>query len=78
MTNWIEQEYECQISIHDQIDENVILQFQLAALNSQRQLQAQHQLNESITLEMLLKEKVLSKSIFVNDEIDLYEITVYF
>ena len=45
------QENECRISIHDRIEENVILQIRLAALDFQRA-------NESITLEMLLDEKV--------------------
>jgi len=47
---WVDPELECRISIHDQIDENVILQIRLAALDFQRA-------NESITLDMLLNEK---------------------
>jgi len=47
---FVDPEYECRISIHDQIEENVILQIRLAALDFQRA-------NESITLDMLLNEK---------------------
>lgn len=45
-----EPENECRISIHDQDDENIILQVRLAELDVQRA-------NESVTLEMLTNEK---------------------
>ena len=44
-------ENECRISIHEQADENIILQIRLADLDVQRA-------NESVTLEMLTVEKV--------------------
>lgn len=47
----LQPETECRMSIHDQVDENLILQIRLAALDDQR-------VNNSVTLEMLTQEKV--------------------
>lgn len=71
------QENECRISIHDQIEENVILQIRLAALDFQRA-------NESITLEMLLDEKVCHSVpyffyfFFLTHHISIYDYSTHY
>ena len=50
---FVQPENECRISIHEEVNENLIFQIRLAALDDQR-------VNNSVTLEMLTHEKVIS------------------